>query len=121
MPEDANGRSLDLDVALSHVDGDRELLRELSEIFIEDYPRMLGEMQNSVLGRDYPTLERLAHTLKGRLAYFGAPGARDSAADLETMGREKELAGAWKTLEELGSAMAGVLRELESFCRERTE
>lgn len=120
MPSDGNGESMDLDVALSHVDGDRELLRELSEIFIEDYPRMLEEMQNSVLGRDYATLERLAHTLKGRLAYFGAAEARGSAADLETMGREKDLAGAWKSLEELGSAMTGVLRELESFCRERT-
>lgn len=121
MPSCGDERSLDLDVALSHVDGDRELLRELFEIFIEDYPRMFEEMQNSVLGRDCPTLERLAHTLKGRLAYFGAPGARSCAADLETMGREKDLAGAWKTFEELASAMAGVLRELESFCRERTE
>ncbi|MBN2339802.1 MAG: Hpt domain-containing protein [Acidobacteria bacterium] len=112
---------MDLDVALSHVDGDRMLLRELSEIFIEDYPRMLAEMQNSVLGRDHATLERLAHTLKGRLAYFGAGEARDGAADLETMGRERDLAGAWKSLEELESAMAGVLRELESFCRGRIE
>ncbi len=121
MPSDGKGESLDLDVALSHVDGDRELLRELSGIFIEDYPRMLEEMQNSVLGRDHATLERLAHTLKGRLAYFGAAEARGSAADLETMGRERDLAGAWKSLEELDSAMAGVLRELESFCRDRIE
>ena len=105
----------DITVALSHVDGDRELLSELVIMFLDDYPRTLDQAQNSILNRDHACLERVAHTLKGRLAFFGIRKAHQQVSELEAMGREKNLAGAWKTLEEIKAAMEEVLTELQSF------
>jgi HPt (histidine-containing phosphotransfer) domain-containing protein len=61
---------IDWSVALSHVDGDRELLKELAAMFMDDYHHFLDELKESILKCDYSTLERVAHTLKGRLAFL---------------------------------------------------
>lgn len=121
MHSDNRDPVLDITIALAHVDGDRELLSELVAMFLEDYPRSIEEAQNSILNRDSACLERVAHTLKGRLAFFGVRKARSQVEELEAMGREKNLAGAWKTLEELKAAMEEVLGAFQSISQERDE
>jgi len=111
----------DIEVALSHVDGDRELLSELATMFLEDYPRSIEEAETSILNRDYACLERVAHTLKGRLAFFGIRKARPQAEELEVMGREENIAGAWKTLEEIKTAMEEVLVEFRAISQGQDE
>ena len=115
MHSDDDGPVFDIEVALAHVDGDGELLSELAVMFLEDYPRSIEEAQNSILNRDTACLERVAHTLKGRLAFFGIRKARSQVEELEIMGREKNLAGAWKTLEEVKTAMEDVLAAFQSM------
>jgi len=110
-----NNPVFDIAIALAHVDGDRELLSELAVMFLEDYPRSIEEAQTSILNRDPACLERVAHTLKGRLAFFGIHKARSQVEELEIMGREKNLAGAWKTLEEIKIAMEEVLLAFQSM------
>lgn len=121
MHSDTSDPVLDIKIALSHVDGDRALLAELAVMFLEEYPRSIEEAQNSILNRDPVCLERTAHTLKGRLAFFGIRKARSQVEELEIMGREKNLAGAWKTLEEITAAMEEVLVAFQSIVRERSE
>ncbi len=113
------GYALDVEVALAHVDGDRQLLAELSAMFLQDYPRLIQETQNAIQQSDYASLERAAHTLKGRLAFFGVLKSRRRVLELERMGREKDLTGAREALDEVRGDIEGVLPEFESLSREQ--
>jgi HPt (histidine-containing phosphotransfer) domain-containing protein len=114
-----SGKDLDLEIALSHVDGDQQLLAELAALFLKDYPRLLEEMRDSIVKADFAGLERGAHTLKGRLAFFGIQRVRDMALGLEMMGRGHDLARATQSLAAIEDAMKGILPEFEVLTREQ--
>jgi two-component system, sensor histidine kinase and response regulator len=75
-------------VVWERVGGDMELLRELVEIFSEEYPRMLGEIEFAVKEGDGKRLQKASHKLKGSLLQFAAPVATEAAATLESSSRE---------------------------------
>ncbi len=110
---------MDLDIALSHVDGDIQFLAELAELFLQDYPRLLGELRLSILQGNYSDLERAAHTLKGRLAFFGLNQMRDKLFGLEMMGRERNFTNSKQALAEIEFAMERVLPEFTALVREQ--
>jgi HPt (histidine-containing phosphotransfer) domain-containing protein len=112
-------QEMDLTVALAHVGGDPQFLAELASVFLQDYPRLLNSARESIRQGDSLTLEREAHTLKGRLAFFGIPALRDKALDLEKMGRSRDLTGAGQKLAEIEGDMEEVLREFEALAREQ--
>ena len=110
---------MDLDVALSYVGGDIQFLAELAELFLQDYPRLMDEMRHSILLSNHSDLERAAHTLKGRLAFFGLNAMRDKAFGLEMMGRERNSTNTIQALAEIESAMEGILPEFTLLVREQ--
>ena len=112
-------KALDLDVALAHVDNDSQFLSELASMFVQDYPRLIEEARSSILQNDYAGLERAAHTLKGRLAFFGMRFLRDQLLNLEMMGRNSDLTQADKALAEIELEMKSILPEFESLVREQ--
>jgi HPt (histidine-containing phosphotransfer) domain-containing protein len=121
MHSDKSGQAINWDIVLAHVDGDRELLSELSAMFLEDYPRLLAELKVSILQRDYSTVERIAHTLKGRLAFFGMKNGIFQVAELEQMGHARDLAGAWKALTEMETALDVVLPEFQLLSQQQSK
>ncbi len=108
---------MDLSIALAHVEDDRQLLGELATIFVQDCPNLMNEVRKSIAVQDCPGLERAAHTWKGRFACFGIRYACEQAADLERMGRTKNLAGAQEAFDVLDSEMKTILPEIESLTR----
>ena len=86
--------SFDPGVVLERVDGDRELLREIGGLFLEDAPRLLADIRNAISRADAKALEHSAHTLKGSVGNFGARLAFDAALALEQMGRQGDFARA---------------------------
>jgi two-component system, sensor histidine kinase and response regulator len=119
MEIDKPGRALDIDLALSHVGDDRELLSELASMFVQDYPRLIEEAGDAILQQDHAVLERAAHTLKGRLAFFGIAKLRDQLAELETMGREQDLGQALPMLVAIKTEMQSILPEFDSLIGEQ--
>ena len=88
-------------VALEHVDGDSRLLADLALIFLEDGPRLLGEIRDFLAKGDSTAVERTAHSLKGRLAFFGMERERKLASELEISGRQGKSAEARRLMTEL--------------------
>ncbi|MGL4553196.1 MAG: PAS domain-containing protein, partial [Gemmataceae bacterium] len=87
--------------ALERCGGDRELLRELIDLFLADVPGQASGLSAAIASGDAETVYRLAHTLKGAVATFAAEPARAAAMELETIGRSGKLDGAadaWRTL-----------------------
>ncbi len=103
---------LDLQLALSRVGGDKQLLREIAVLFIEECPGALAEIQQAVALGDAAKLENAAHALKGSVANFGARDAVAAAFRLEQMGRANQMSEAGEMLGRLETALSAVCAEL---------
>lgn len=98
--------SFDAEEVLARVEGDRELLAELLDLFAAETGRLLADLREGVAAGDAAGVERAAHALRGCVGNFGAPGASRLALELEWRGREGDLAGAAALLEELAAEVA---------------
>jgi two-component system, sensor histidine kinase and response regulator len=106
---------LDREAALSRVGGDDELLHEIAQIFLDDYPRSLAELREAAGRGDARTVERAAHGLKGAAANFGARPVVDAALAIETMGRHQDLSGFSAALGALEQTLSRFRHELEEL------
>jgi PAS domain S-box-containing protein len=86
--------SFDLDDLLVRVEGNRDLLVKLVDIFRAEYPRLLANLRHRVDTGDARGVEETAHAIRGMVGNFGARSASEAAAALEEMGRARVLTGA---------------------------
>jgi PAS domain S-box-containing protein len=109
------GAILDPALALERVDGDRELLGEIIDLFFQDLGSLVQDLEQAVGARDAEAIMRTAHRLKGSVATFAAKPATEAALRLETMGRSGDIAGideAFGTLQAELSRLQPALQEL---------
>jgi two-component system sensor histidine kinase/response regulator len=104
----------DLNAALNALEGDRELLRRIAQLFVVQSPQLLDEIREALLRGDAEALERAAHKLRGSVTNFFATKAHDAALRLEQMGRDNDLTGGAEAQAHLESA----LRELQGTLAE---
>jgi PAS domain S-box-containing protein len=105
-------QQLDESLALSRVGGDVDLLKEVVELFLDDYPSTFEKIKGAVASRDATALEHHAHSLKGSVSTFGANRAFEAAFTLEKQGRSGDLTGAPDGLLELEKALEALRPEL---------
>jgi CheY-like chemotaxis protein len=108
----AERKVFDRDAVLSRVEGDVELLGEVTALFLEEAPGLLSEIRDALARSDGGAVERAAHKLKGSVGIFGAERALDVAQYLEKMGREGDLTGAeeaWLRLDEEIGRLKGAM------------
>lgn len=103
---------LDRALALSRVDGDEELLREIAALFLDDYPNLEANIKEAVVSRDAKALERASHALKGSVANFAAEAVVRAALNLEMIGRSRDLSGVDAAFQHLLDSYAALRPEL---------
>jgi two-component system, sensor histidine kinase and response regulator len=106
---------LDRELALSRVGGDAELLKEIAELFLTEYPKILRELHAAVAHSDARKLERTAHGLKGSVSNFGAGLAVEAARRLEAMGRAQQFDEVAQVIRSLELALAALHSELAAL------
>ena len=114
------GLLLDETGLLAGVGGDKQLLRELAELFLGESPQLLSQIRQAVTSRDAEKLRTSAHALKGSVGNFAARNAYEAAQKLETMGREGDLAAvgaAYAALEDEVTRLAQALTALRRKLR----
>jgi two-component system sensor histidine kinase/response regulator len=99
---------IDRAAVLDRVGGDTDLLRDITAIFLSEYPGLVHEIREAVMAKDAKRLERAAHSLKGSVSNFGAQAATQAAYHLEVIGRRGELEAA-------GMALKALLEEFEQL------
>jgi HPt (histidine-containing phosphotransfer) domain-containing protein len=67
--------------------GDEEIYLEVAAMFVTDAPGMLSELDQALAAGDWPSLTRVAHTLKGLFATFAAKSGEAAARQLEAGAR----------------------------------
>ena len=102
-------------LALDRVAGDEELLREIAQVYLGEYPEAVEEIRQAVEAGDAERLHRAAHALKGSLGTLGAEAAQSLALELETMGRYGRLHGAEQAVRGLREALSAFHLELAAL------
>jgi len=92
--------------ALRTVQGDRELLREIVDAFLQESPRLMAEIRQAISVGDAAALRLAVHTLKGSMRYFGARRAYDHAYELEKLGQGGDLGNSQAALDVLEEEIA---------------
>ena len=103
--------SLDREAALTRVGGDEALLKEIAGLFLEHHRDWIGELREAAARGDVKRIERMAHTLKGSVANFGARNAVDASVDLKNSARSSDLLG-------VSTALGALELALETLCRD---
>ncbi len=97
--------------------GDAALCAEIIQMFLEDCPGRVADIRAAVTQGDALALVSSAHSLKGSASYMSASIVRGYAADLERLGREKNLEAAPAVLEQLDDAVAALAAELHKITK----
>jgi CheY-like chemotaxis protein/HPt (histidine-containing phosphotransfer) domain-containing protein len=99
---------IDLTNIIEAVDGDMTVVKELVGDFLNEIPKQINNLRDSIQTADAHHVERQAHSLKGAVANFGAKAAQSLAFELERMGRESRLDGSVEIFDRLEKEMNGI-------------
>lgn len=103
--------SIDLPALLEQFGDAREILDQVIDTYLEQYPQLLAEVGRAVATRDPAALSTSAHKFKGALSIFAVERAVEPAAFLE-------LAGKTGNLEHIDAMSARLEREVERLGEE---
>lgn len=95
--------------------GDDSFLRDLIQIYLEDTPRRLAEIDDGLGRGDGRQLAIAAHSLKGSTANFGAESFRRQCEKIEQLGRAGALDDVRPLLPALREEFGRVRAELEAL------
>ena len=105
-PNQADCGGVDIADALARLEGNKELLGQIVQIFLEQYPRLLTESHQSLSSADCHALTRAVHTLGSSAGQVGASKALAIARRIEGMGDQEDLANVAEALAQLGEELA---------------
>ena len=104
---------------LASFGGNRQVLREVIDMFLTDGPALMTAVREAIARRDSDAAARSAHALKGSVGLFVQRGAFDTARQLEHTAKAGDLADAdamYTTLDqhmtELYHALRGLRQQL---------
>ena len=106
---------VDLDSLLRRLDGDVELFHDFVQIFMEDAPPLIKEIDTALNDADALALQQSSHALKGLLLNFGAKQCVEAALALEKAGRDNEIGNAEEEYEKLLVSFEALRDELETL------
>jgi PAS domain S-box-containing protein len=100
---------------LSVVDGDRQLLKEVIEAFLEECPMLMESLHDAIGQSNAADIQRAAHTIKSAMRTFGDDAAFEIASRLEEMGRDADLARADDFFYDLRTKINGMISKLSAM------
>jgi DNA-binding response OmpR family regulator len=83
-------RVLNVEMTLSRLAGDENLLADVAQIFLRTVPQMLASFNAALLGSDMEHAYSQAHSLKGAVAPFEAPDVFNAVIAVETHARNRD-------------------------------
>lgn len=94
---------------------DPGFLRELIDVFLEDVPQRIAELERALAAQDAALFARAAHTIKGSCANFGATPLAQVALTMEKHGKAGALTNGAALLPSLKAEFAQVAEALKTF------
>lgn len=111
---------LDVDGLLEGLNGDRDLLIQLIELFPKDCSKSITQVREAIAQGSGEALNRAAHALKGAVGIFSTGPAFEIALRLEKMGEQGELTGVSEVFESLEKEIERLMQALTKLKDEKT-
>jgi len=108
-------KPIDYSSALERIGGDRELLEELLELYVQDFQEKYSLLQKAINQKDYNQIREVGHSLKGSSANLSLIPLNKASFIMETAGREKNIENAEKALALLDQEF----KRLQNFLSEK--
>ncbi|MBI5855156.1 MAG: response regulator [Nitrospirae bacterium] len=108
-PEADRATAFDYESALGRVEGDRALLVDMLNLYLDSSVKLTALIQETLRSQDARGLERAAHTVKGAVGTLSAQKAFDAAVRLEECARASDFRQA-------GEAWSALEQELQRLC-----
>jgi two-component system sensor histidine kinase/response regulator len=115
-PLGASRGVIDLEEVLHRV-GDQETLEELARLFIEECPKLMDQIRQSLSASDGVSLERFAHSLQGSSASLGAPGISRASLELRELARSGHWTAARTVFASMEKEIACLYSQLSTLRR----
>ncbi|THB69002.1 MAG: response regulator [Desulfovibrio sp.] len=103
--QDSDVSVLNWEKTLARLRGDAPFLGELYQTFLSDLDARLRRFQEALHNRDFRTLQKLAHSLKGAASTIDAGQVREKALAVETSARNDDLDSARAEFSRLSRAV----------------
>lgn len=100
---------------IERLGGDEELTRQLVALFLDECPRMIAQVRESVDQGTPDLVRRAAHAFKGSVSNFMPNGPTVTAFALETIGREGRISEAPAVLAKLEREVEVLTAQLRAF------
>jgi HPt (histidine-containing phosphotransfer) domain-containing protein len=94
---------IDIEDALARIGGDSDFLRELLELYVEDFSFRYALLDKAVRSGDLKAVSELGHTIKGSSANLSLSSLQEQALKLEKAGKNGDLGKARTSLAALGT------------------
>lgn len=82
------GTSCNLDYLLINLGRNEEAAKRLVHLFLDNYPNLIGRLEESLANQDLPTLQRVVHDIRGSCVLFSARDCLDQTHRIENMLRD---------------------------------
>jgi len=112
--------AIDKNALLNAFDNDLAFYHEALDMFLNDFPRMLSNIEAAIKANDAKELRITAHAMKGMVGNFQAKTTAQAASDLEEMGRIQDFNGVEKAFEKLTVEMENLKQTLIAIAKEET-
>jgi PAS domain S-box-containing protein len=109
-----------LNSLLDSVMGDRALLAEMAELWLDDSEKQERQIRAGFDSGDAIMIQRAAHALKGSVGTFQASAAQEAASQLEIFAKDANFAGARKAFERLSTQIDLVRQDLRRLAHRST-
>ena len=106
---------LDLNEFMERVQGDKELLLELFDIYLEDYQAKRKLLPDIIRTQNYEELRGIAHSLKGASGNISAKSIRMIFLKMEEMGKNRNTDGIGRLLIELDELFVKLQKRIDEL------
>ncbi len=100
---------------LEKVFGDKALLNQIIDMFLDMCPEMVASIENCIKSGDPEALIRTAHAFKGSVGNFSREGAFAQAVELERLGKSANLEQASQVLDIMKKQVQALVHALEEI------
>jgi CheY-like chemotaxis protein/HPt (histidine-containing phosphotransfer) domain-containing protein len=107
--------SWDIAQTLKRLGGDPKLLGEIVTIFLAETPKQMTGLRCAVENGNAADIEKIAHSLKGELAYLGIAEVSQKAEALEVMGKRHSLQFSAELFAAFETDISQILKSMRSM------
>ena len=101
--------------ALERVRGDESFLEELLDLYFEDFPKKIEQLQMAIEQKKFEPIRKLGHSLKGSSATLSLTFLQEASFQMEMAGGDKDIVKANKAL----AFLKQEFKRLENFLSEK--